>query len=152
MPDFDAMIERYNGLLQKLEPRARSALARDMVTRLRASQIRRIASQRNPDGSAYVRRKPVIRRKIGLIKKGPMFTKLGTARYLKTRASAHSAIVEFSGTVQRIARVHQFGLKEVIRNLGVPGPSYQYPERELLGFSDEDVEMLETLILDHLSG
>ena len=46
-----------------------------------------------------------------------------------------SAAVGFDGCTARIARVHQLGLRDKVsryRN------EYDYPKRELLGFSDDD--------------
>ena len=63
-----------------------------------------------------------------------MFTKLRTTKYLKTAASADSASVQFEGKVQRIARVHHYGLRDRVSRRG---PEVRYAERRLLGVSDE---------------
>jgi phage virion morphogenesis protein len=62
-----------------------------------------------------------------------MFSKLRTAKYLKTASSADSACVQFAGKVQRIARVHHYGLRERVSRRG---PKVQYKSRLLLGFND----------------
>ncbi|MEB7584304.1 phage virion morphogenesis protein [Serratia rubidaea] len=41
-----------------------------------------------------------------------MFTKLRTARYLKAQGSGDAAVVEFVGRVRRMAKVHQYGLRD----------------------------------------
>lgn len=47
-----------------------------------------------------------------------MFAKLRTTKYLKTAASADSASVQFEGKVQRIARVHHYGLRDRVSRKG----------------------------------
>ena len=44
--------------------------------------------------------------------KREMFAKLRTHRYMKAKGTADEALVEFAGRVQRIARVHQEGLRD----------------------------------------
>lgn len=60
-----------------------------------------------------------------------MFAKLRTNRYMQARGNDSAAVVEFTGKVQRIARVHQLELKDK------PSPksaAIKYPQRQLLGF------------------
>lgn len=55
--------------------------------------------------------------------------------------------MEFTGKVQRIAQVHQLGLKDR------PNPhsrDVQYSERQLLGFSQAERNLVEGLTLAHL--
>ncbi|WP_080207495.1 phage virion morphogenesis protein, partial [Salmonella enterica] len=73
------------------------------------------------------------RSKKGRIKR-QMFAKLRTTKYLKTAASADSASVQFDGKVQRIARVHHYGLRDRVSR---KGPEVRYAERHLLGINDE---------------
>ncbi len=87
--------------------------------------------QRNPDGTAYEPRRVTARTKQGRIRR-QMFAKLRTTKYLKTAASADSASVEFSGQVQRIARVHHYGLRDRVSRRGV---EVRYSERKLLGLN-----------------
>lgn len=117
-------------LLANLEPAARKRMMRELAQQLRRNQQNNIRLQRNPDGTGYEPRRVTARTKKGRIKR-QMFTKLRTTKYLKTAATADSASVEFAGQVQRIARVHHYGLRErVSRN----GPDVRYAERRLLGF------------------
>lgn len=67
-----------------------------------------------------------------------MFAKLRTAKYLKTAASADSAGVQFAGKVQRIARVHHYGLRDRVRR---NGPEILYSKRHLLGINSEVVSI-----------
>lgn len=67
-----------------------------------------------------------------------MFAKLRTTKYLKTAATADSASVEFAGQVQRIARVHHYGLRERVSHRGL---EVRYAERRLLGVNKESIDL-----------
>lgn len=145
-----APLEAYcSGLLASLQPSARRQLARQIATGVRAIQSKRIASQHNPDGSPYAPRKlQKFRSKKGGIRR-TMFAKMRTAKYLKTEASPNAAAVTFAAEVQRIAKVHQLGLRDKVnrrRNLEA-----DYAVRELLGITRTDVELVEDLVITHLA-
>ncbi len=134
-------------LLANLEPAARSRIMRQLAQELRRSQQQNIRLQRNPDGSGYEPRRVTARSKKGRIKR-QMFAKLRTTKYLKTAASADSASVQFDGSVQRIARVHHYGLRDrVSRN----GPVIRYAERRLLGVNEKINREVRDLLLQWLS-
>ncbi|MCL6262179.1 phage virion morphogenesis protein [Craterilacuibacter sp. RT1T] len=139
--------QAFAALIANLSPASRRELAREMAKRLRQSQQKRIAAQQNADGSAYAPRLPQLRKKSGRIKK-QMFAKLRTAKYLKAKSSTASASVEFTSNVARIARVHQYGLRDRVSK---GGPEAQYPRRELLGLSDEDLRTVEEMVLSALA-
>ncbi|OVT73550.1 phage virion morphogenesis protein [Klebsiella pneumoniae] len=128
MQEVDAWLD---ALLAELEPAARKRMMRDLAQQLRRSQQKNIRMQRNPDGTAYEPRRVTARTKQGRIRR-QMFAKLRTTKYLKTAASADSASVEFSGQVQRIARVHHYGLRDRVSRRGV---EVRYSERKLLGLN-----------------
>ncbi|MBY4672442.1 hypothetical protein FEP95_02029 [Burkholderia multivorans] len=139
--------EWASGLLSHLTSAQRARLAKELAAELRRRQSRRIAEARNPDGSRYTPRKPQARRKKGRIRRA-MFSKLRTARFLKTASSADASVLHFTRDVERIARVHQEGLRDrVQRN----GPIVQYPARELLGLADADVARIADIVLDFLA-
>lgn len=148
MTEFKPFEEKLKGLLDAMSPAARRRLAVDIAKRLRQSQQQRIKSQKAPDGTAYAPRKPQrIRDKKGRVKR-EMFAKLRTNRYMKASGNDSAAVVEFTGKVQRIARVHQLGLKD---KTGRNVKEAEYPARVLLGASDEDIKMIEGIIINHLS-
>ncbi|MEN4873928.1 phage virion morphogenesis protein [Kosakonia cowanii] len=148
MSEFKPFEEKLKGLLDAMSPAARRRLAVDIAKRLRQSQQQRIKSQKAPDGTAYAPRKPQrIRDKKGRVKRA-MFAKLRNARYLKASGDDKSAVVEFTGKVKRIARVHQLGLKDKPERNSAEVP---YPARPLLGFSDEDTTLVENIIIEHLA-
>lgn len=134
------------GLLSALSAAERRALAARMARELRQAQQRRIASQVNPDGTPYAPRKPRLRT-TGRVRRG-MFTRIRTAQYLRTSASAEAAAVQFTGRVARIARIHQYGLHDQV---APKGPRHRYPVRQLLGFSRADLEQLTDRITAHLA-
>lgn len=120
-------------LLANLEPAARSRMMRQLAQELRRTQQQNIRLQRNPDGSGYEPRRVKARSKKGRIKR-QMFAKLRTTKYLKTAASANSASVQFDGSVQRIARVHHYGMRDRVSR---KGPDVRYSQRRLLGVNDK---------------
>lgn len=134
-----AAAESTNALLAGLEPAARKRMMRELAQQLRRSQQKNIRMQRNPDGTAYEPRRVTARTKTGRIRR-QMFAKLRTAKYLKAVANPDSASVEFEGRVQRIARVHHYGLRDrVSRN----GSVITYPHRRLLGTNPLVIELIQ---------
>ena len=148
MNEFKPFDEKLNSLIAALSPASRRKLAGEIAKELRKSQQQRIKLQKAPDGSPYqARKRQPLRAKTGRIKRA-MFQKLRTSRYMKANGRENSAVVEFNGKVQRIAQIHQYGLKDR------PNPhsrDVQYAERQLLGFSQEDKQLVETLIIKHLT-
>ncbi|UNK21807.1 phage virion morphogenesis protein [Yersinia intermedia] len=133
------------GLIANLSPKARKALAVTVAKRLRASQQQRIKRQQAPDGTPYAARKSQpLRKPKGRIKR-EMFAKLRTARYMKANSSPDEAVVEFAGRVERMAAVHHFGLRD---RPNVYSKDVQYDERPLLGFSQQDIAIVESVLLD----
>ncbi|WP_270586089.1 phage virion morphogenesis protein [Escherichia coli] len=132
MDDLQRVDDWLAALLANLEPAARQRMMRELAQDLRRNQQQNIRLQRNPDGSGYEPRRVTARSKKGRIKR-QMFAKLRTAKYLKTAASADSASVQFEGKVQRIARVHHYGLRDRVSR---KGPAVRYAERRLLGIND----------------
>lgn len=149
MSDFTPFERRLEALIASLSPAGRRRLTVDIAKEMRQRQQQRIKSQTAPDGSAYTPRKQQpIKGKKGRIKR-EMFAKLRTSRYMKASGGDSAAAVEFTGKVQRIARVHQSGLKD---RPGRDSPAVQYPERQLLGFSDDDQQLVESIIIRYLAG
>jgi phage virion morphogenesis protein len=50
--------------------------------------------------------------------------------------------------VANIARVHQYGLRDRVER---DGPTVKYDARELLGFTPDELDMIESEVLNHLS-
>ncbi|WP_339071181.1 phage virion morphogenesis protein [Pseudomonas idahonensis] len=150
MADLEALEDWAAGLLGQLQPAARNQLARSIGQALRRSQQQRIIAQRNPDGSKYAPRKQRnLRGKQGRIKrKVNMFKKLRTASFLKVQGDGNAISVGFTGRVARIARVHQYGLKDRAER---GAPEVQYEQREILGFTESDISLIKDFLLSHLA-
>lgn len=148
MSELKPFEDKLAGLIGALSPAGRRKLAAAIAKELRKSQQQRIKLQKAPDGSPYqARKRQPLRAKSGRIKRA-MFQKLRTARYMKASGRNDVAVVEFAGKVQRIARIHQLGLKDR------PNPhahDVQYAKRELLGFIQSDKRCIEELIIKHLN-
>lgn len=137
-------------LLDRLESGERSKLARSIGQELRRSQQKRVMAQENPDGSKFAPRKQRnLRGKQGRIRrKLAMFKKLRTASYLKIRGDRNAVTVGFTGRIARIARVHQFGLKDRAER---GAPDVRYEKREVLGLTDSDLDLIRDMLLTQLT-
>lgn len=149
MTDNLHALEEWAGLLlAKLSPGERRKLGNNIGRELRRNQQKRIAVQRNPDGTPYAARKPrQLRGKVGRIKR-QMFTRLRQAKYLRLQSTPNTIAIAFAGRVSRIARVHQYGLRD---RPARGQPDVQYDRRELLGFTEDDLEMIRDRLLTHLT-
>lgn len=68
-----------------------------------------------------------------------MFKKLNQFKYLKLKATSHEAAIGFlSGLTGYIAAAHQYG-------------EGNRPERQLLGFSDDDMMLIKQMLLDYFA-
>lgn len=148
MSDLELVNDRLNALIRNLSPQSRKEMARTIAKKLRASQQQNIKRQQAPDGTPYKPRKEQpIRGKKGRVKH-EMFAKLRTAKYMKARATTNEAVVEFAGKVQRMVRVHHYGLRD---RPSKKGKEVTYESRPLMGLSDEDINTIEAEIINNLS-
>lgn len=151
MATVEEVQAKLTALINNLSPQARRQLARNIGQALRKNQQARIARQENPDGTAFEPRKPrkEFGKKKGRIKRKAMFAKLGTARYFKIQSNANEVSVGFNGSSAMIAKVHQYGL------MSSPSKTkdfkVRYAQRELLGFSQSDLDIIEDLVIEQLS-
>lgn len=146
--ELDALAGWVEPLIRKLDPAERRKLMKSVSRDLRKANQERMKQQQAPDGHRWEPRKPRnLRGKKGGIRKKAMFTRLRTAKYLKIHTSPDSAGLAFSGITGRIAAIHHYGLRaRVDKN----GPRYDYPARELLGFSRSDLDLITDRILGHI--
>jgi len=79
-----------------------------------------------------------------------MFTKLRTNKYMKARGTSNDATVELAGSVQRMARVHHYGLRDRPSKRSNE-KDVKYDARPLLGLYSEGFEIIEKCILIALS-
>lgn len=83
------------------------------------------------------------------IRRGAMFRKIRTGRYLRAGQSPDEAWIGFVGLLGQIASVHQYGEKDK------PNPfaeAVDYPQRELLGLTTKDRDDLMDAVIEHLMG
>ncbi|HBW8921060.1 TPA: phage virion morphogenesis protein [Klebsiella quasipneumoniae subsp. quasipneumoniae] len=145
LQEVDAWLD---ALLAGLEPATRKRMMRELAQQLRRSQQKNIRMQRNPDGTAYEPRRVTARTKQGRIRR-QMFAKLRTTKYLKALASQDAASVEFESQVQRIARVHHYGLRDRVSRKGM---EVRYAKRRLLGMNHETDMLIQGKLFEYLSG
>ena len=146
MSGLEAFDARLNALIGNLSPAARKEMARTIAKRLRAGQQQNIKRQQAPDGTPFKPRKALARKKKGRIKR-EMFAKLRTAKYMKAKGTADDAVVEFTGNVQRMARVHHYGLRD---RPARGGKEVQYEARPLMAISEVDLHIIEDVIINYL--
>ncbi|KAA5924028.1 MULTISPECIES: phage virion morphogenesis protein [unclassified Pantoea] len=147
MSELQLVNNRLEALISSLSAPARKEMARTIAKKLRASQQQNIRRQQAPDGTPFKPRKTQpVRSKKGRIKR-EMFAKLRTAKYMKTQASPNEAVVEFAGNVQRMARVHHYGLRD---NPSRRGKEVLYESRPLLGLASDDIDILEECIKEFM--
>lgn len=148
MSELQVFEDRLSALIANLSPAARKEMARDIAKRLRANQQQNIKRQQAPDGTPFApRRAQPVRGKKGRVKR-EMFAKLRTAKYMKAKSSADEAVVEFTGNVQRLARVHHYGLMD---RPSEKSKKIKYKTRVLVGLNTKDIKMIEESVLNHLN-
>ncbi|KXO86083.1 phage tail protein [Acinetobacter venetianus] len=146
MNNIQDLAQHIQPLLQSLSLAERAKLAKNIGRDLRKSQRERITAQQNPDGSAYIPRRTRLREQKGKIKR-KMFTRIKSNTHLKVLSNSNSVAVGFIGRVNRIANVHQYGLKDrATKN----APETIYSKRELLGFTNKEIKLVEESFLKHL--
>jgi len=128
--EVDAWLD---SLLAQLEPSGRKRMLREVAHDVRRIQQANITAQRAPDGTAWEPRRATARTKPGRIRR-KMFAKLKTTKYLKAQASADQAEIAFAPAVQKLARVHHYGLRDRVNRRGT---MVKYAKRPLLGVNGE---------------
>lgn len=140
----------FDHLLNNISKPRRRLMYQQIGRELARSQRRRIKAQQNPDGSAYEPRKKPKKGVKSKIKSGKMFDKITQPRFMRLRLESEGVSLGYEGGDAVIARIHQQGLIGRVRkdwDLKV-----KYASRELLGFTDEDRQMVEDYVIRALSG
>ena len=147
--DFSEVQQRFEGLITALSPSARLKLMRQISVDLAKNQRKRITAQQNPDGTTFAPRKIPLRRRKKQnrikTKNKKMFSKIKSARFLKRTVTDNGLTIGYSGKISEIASMHQYG---GIERHGKK--VYHIPQREILGVSKEDKELVEELIMINL--
>lgn len=147
MNEFAKLPAYTNDILQKMSPGERAKLSKNIGRDLRNSQKQRITSQKNSDGSSYTPRKKRLRERMKGKVKNKMFNKIKSLTYLKVMTDANAINIGFAGRIARIARVHQYGLRD---RPDKKSSAIQYPKRELLGLTEQDITNIASLLEKHL--
>ncbi|MCW1386446.1 phage virion morphogenesis protein [Acinetobacter baumannii] len=147
MAELQVLNEHLGTLLIQLSDAELHQLEMSIARKIRASQKTRISKQQNPDGSAFVPRKKRLRDKKNKIK-NKMFNVIKTSKYMRIERTADGVAIGFMNRVANIARVHQYGLRDRVER---DGPIVKYDSRELLGFTPDELDMIESEVLNHLS-
>lgn len=147
MAELEVLVDYLGGMLSKLSDVERRKLEMSIARKLRTSQKTRITKQQNPDGSAFVPRKFRLANKKNKIK-NKMFNAIKNAKYMRVIKSPQGIAVGFTGRIAFIAGIHQYGLKGRVDK---DGPTVKYASRELLGFTPEEIKMIEHDIIEHLA-
>lgn len=77
-----------------------------------------------------------------------MFNLIKNATYMRIERTAQGVAVGFTNRVAFIARVHQYGLRDKVDK---DGPTVKYASRELLGFTDTEMNMIENEVINYLA-
>lgn len=154
--DLDQLQTWIGDMLAGLEPGRRRAMALRIAKQLRRANAERIRAQVQPDGSAFVPRKPQkgTRGRVGTIKQRrqsrKMFARLRGSANLKVEASPNEAAVGFRNkAVGRVAQVHHMGLRDKISRSS-HSPWYDFPQRALLGITYLEEQSILVSILAEL--
>ncbi|WP_455853928.1 phage virion morphogenesis protein [Pantoea endophytica] len=147
MAELHEVEEWLGALLSQLEPAARTKMLREVARDVRRIQQNNITLQRSPDGTAWEPRRVTARTKPGRIRR-KMFAKLKTTKYLKAQANANMAEIAFVPGVQKLVRVHHFGLRDRVNRRGT---EVKYAERPLLGFNEDTESSIRQHLIQWLS-
>jgi phage virion morphogenesis (putative tail completion) protein len=143
--DLTRLDEWFGQILQGLAPAERRRAAMKLGQALRRSNLKRISSNTNPDGTPFEPRKARYDRKGRLRMKAgaKMFRGLRMAKQWKIDADQDGVeLSPVSPVAARMGRVSQFGETITVGRLrNGKRIRARYPERRLLGHSDEDEDL-----------
>ena len=148
MDDLQRLENWLPPLLANLQPAQQRALARLLAMHVRKANQKTMAAQQSPEGEAWEPRKHRSRDRAGKLRQGPMFRKLRSARHIKAQGLANEAVIQFVGRAARIARVHHYGLRDLV---APGGAQYDYPVRPLIGVPGALADELVDLVLQQLT-
>lgn len=133
--ELSAVDEQLLRLVSALGTLERRKALRAIGQGLRKSHLQRIRANRQPDGSAMLKRQRGNR---------AMFKKMGA--WLQVKANDEQVQMGFFGRVGWIATNHQWG-----RSLQKQGRTIHFPVRILVGLSESDKQMVRSLLLQSIS-
>ena len=139
---LEKLAEYFDGMLEDISPARRRVVARKVGQRLRRSNLKRQASNEEPDGGRMEPRRKHTELRGDRSRSGKkMFRKLRYARFWKIRPSAEGVTVQPSRGASRIAGEHHFGLEGYVgRTRDRRTIRHRYTARRLLGFGPSDLD------------
>lgn len=149
MTDLSYLPEHLARLAQGFSPAQLQKLQRQMATKLRREQSKRITAQQNVDGSSYEVRKPQ-RPKKGKRVRAKMMNTIKNAAHMRIKHRTDGFDIGYTGRMAQIASVHQYGLTSRVD--ARRGTTAAYPVRELIGISDENKQMLDEMMIEYFEG
>ena len=136
--NLDELLEWSKQTIELMAPARRRMLIRKLLMILRQRNLVRMRQNVGPGGEPWQERKK--RRAKNQSKK--MMLGLAKAKRLRLLANADSGSMGFGNNI--IALVHHYGLLDKV---SPNGPTVKYPERQLLGISEDDENLLmQTLV------
>lgn len=147
MAELQALTDHLGTMLLQLSDAERKKLETEIGRKVRTSQKKRITRQMNPMGERFAPRKNRIMDKRNKIK-NKMFNKIKNSKWMRIQKTSEGVAIGFTGRVAFIAGVHQFGLRDKVEK---DGPTVKYSSREILGFTAEEIKMIEQEVLAHIS-
>jgi phage virion morphogenesis protein len=148
--DLDPLEQWIGNLVANLDPPQRKKLAMQIATELRRANAQRLKANVDPDGEKFAPRKASrdkLRDRVG--KRGRMFQRAATPRFLLKKATPEQASVGFASAAARIMAVHHFGLRDRVSR-EADAPEASYPARRVLGLPERDRGRIMDLILARL--
>lgn len=141
------------GLMLRLSDGERRKLAMKIGQSLRRSNAARIAANKEPDGGAMAPRRPRKGRDGKPIRSNKrMFRRIRIARNLRIKATPDSVEINFGGgAIEKIAAIHHDGqVGTVGRTRDGRTIRARYEARRLLGFGDDDMDMVLGAVIESL--
>lgn len=148
MDDLSYLPEHLQQIIDGLSDGELNRLKRQIATKLRQNQSKRIAAQQNADGSSYAPRKvqqTLPGRRPRRVRR-MMMAKLKNISNMRIEHNGAGFSIAYGGRMAGIASVHQFGLTSTVS--AKRGTSAVYPVRELLGISDDDKQMIDEMVVE----
>ena len=167
-PELDRYIENLDTLIRKLSPAERRRLAGDIGRQIRQANKRRIQANIAPDGSRFTPRRGVAARKFsGRLRVEQDFVYNGKLRRFRTlrQLPDTDAVAGWEYTTGHLFKALRSKIgkpdnsprgKLMFRKAAYIAAAHQYgedgrPARALLGFSAEDLSMIEELVIQHFN-
>lgn len=137
MSELQPLADWLNRINEQLNDDQRRMLTRKISVAVRQNWAKRIRSQQDPNSASFTPRRNRNR--------GAMFRH--APRMLKNIYTSNKAEIGFAGQYAKIMEVHQYGLTI---NPSPTARATTYDVRETVGFSDDDVKIIEKQMQDFL--